>query len=69
MIAGLTVAAGGGVVCRYGELDPDLQVGVLVVSDLFVGLGLTLSVLVHAVVLARLCDKGAWPKGQVSATF
>ena len=26
LIAGLTLAAGGGVVCRYGELGADLQV-------------------------------------------
>jgi len=56
LIAALTVAAGGGVICRYGELGADLQVPVIIVSYLFIGLGLPLSVVVDAVFLTRLFD-------------
>lgn len=34
LIAALTAAAGGGVVCRYGELSATLQVPVIIVSYL-----------------------------------
>lgn len=57
LIAALTAAAGGGVVCRYGQLGANLQVPVIIVSYLFVGLGLPLSVVIDAVFLARLFDK------------
>jgi tellurite resistance protein TehA-like permease len=39
-IAALTIAAGGGVVCRYGAISASLQVPVIIVSYLFVGIGL-----------------------------
>lgn len=64
-ISALTVAAGGGVVCRYGELRAGLEVPVVVVSFLFVGVGMGLSLLVDGVVLARLLEKGAFPTEQV----
>lgn len=57
LIAALTAAAGGGVICRYGELGADLQVPMIIVSYLFLGLGLPLSVAVDAVFLGRLFDK------------
>lgn len=63
LIAALTAAAGGGVVCRYGELGADLQVPVIIVSYLFIGLALPLSVVVDAVFLARVFDK-AFPVKQ-----
>lgn len=57
LISALTAAAGGGVVCRYGELGAGLQVPIIIVSYLFIGLGLPLSVVVDAVFLARLLDR------------
>jgi len=57
LIAALTAAAGGGVVCRYGAVSPELQVPVIIVSYLFIGLGLPLSVVVDAVFLARVSDQ------------
>lgn len=62
-IAALTVAAGGGVICRYGELAPDLQVPVIVVSYLCVGSGVLLALMCDAAFLVRLFDQ-AWPKGR-----
>lgn len=59
-IAALTIAAGGGVVCQYGEISAALQVPVIIVSYLFIGLGLPLSVVCDAVFFARLFDK-QWP--------
>ena len=38
LIAALTAAAGGGVICRYGELDATLQVPMIIVSYLYVSL-------------------------------
>ena len=64
LIAALTLAAGGGVVCRYGELGADLQVPVIVLSYLFVGLGLLLSLPFDAVYLVRLFDR-AYPKDKM----
>ena len=55
-IAALTIAAGGGVVCRYGAISASLQVPVVIVSHLFVGIGLPLAVIIGAVILARFFD-------------
>lgn len=54
-IAALTV------VCRHGALGADLEVLVVIVSYLFVGLGLELSLCVNAVVLAMLLEPKAFP--------
>jgi tellurite resistance protein TehA-like permease len=62
-IAALTAAAGGGIVCRYGDLDASLQVPVIIVSFLLIGLALPLAVVIHAVFLVRLFDK-AFPVQQ-----
>lgn len=64
-IAALTIAAGGGVVCRYGALSASLQVPVIIVSYLFVGIGLPLAVIIDAVILARFFDRGFPTKQQV----
>lgn len=61
-IAALTVAAGGGVVCRYGQLSPDLQVPIIIVSYLCVGGGVSLALVCDAAFLLRLFDQ-SWPKG------
>lgn len=58
LIAALTAAAGGGVVCRYGAISPELQVPVIIVSYLFIGLGLPFSLVIDAVVLTKLFDQG-----------
>ncbi|KAK5130042.1 hypothetical protein LTR08_002516 [Meristemomyces frigidus] len=60
VIAALTIAAGGGVVCRYGMLSAALQVPVIIVSYLFVGIGLPLSIVVDAIIFARIFD-GSFP--------
>lgn len=62
-IAMLTVAAAGGVVCRYGQLAPDLQVPVIVVSYLCLGCGIFLALMCDAAFLVRLFDQ-SWPKGK-----
>lgn len=62
-IAALTAAAGGGVICRYGELGADLEVPVIIVSYLFIGLALPLAVVIQAVFLVRLLDK-SFPMAQ-----
>lgn len=62
-IAVLTVAAGGGVVCRYGELDTSLQIPVIVISYLCVGGGIMLALMCDAAFLVRLFDQ-SWPSGQ-----
>lgn len=60
LIAALTAAAGGGVVCRYGQLAADLEVPVIIVSYLFIGLALPMSVVVDSVFWVRLMD-GKFP--------
>lgn len=62
-IATLTVAAGGGVICRHGQLAPDLQVPVVIVSYLCLGTGLFLALMCDAAFLVRLFDQ-SWPKGR-----
>lgn len=63
-IAVLTVAAAGGVVCRYGQLAPDLQVPIIVVSYLCLGGGIFLALMCDAAFLVRLFDQ-SWPKGRM----
>lgn len=65
LIAALTAAAGGGVVCRYAQLDAHLQVPVIIVSYLFIGLGLPLSVACDAIILARMFDNAFPMKSKV----
>ena len=55
LIAGLTLAAGGGVVCRYGELGADLQVLIIITSSLFVGVSLSFTF--DAVYFVRRFDR------------
>lgn len=62
-IAVLTVAAGGGVVCRYGQLSTDLQVPLIILSYLCVGIGVFLALMCDAAFLIRLFDQ-SWPKGR-----
>lgn len=60
LIAALTSAAGGGVICRYGALTDAQQVPVIIVSYLFVGLAMPLTVAYDAVFLSKLFD-GSFP--------
>jgi tellurite resistance protein TehA-like permease len=64
-IAALTIAAGGGVICRYGAISASQQVPVIIVSYLFVGIGLPLAIIVDAVILARFFDRAFPMKQQV----
>lgn len=57
VIAALTIAAGGGVVCRYGALSPALQVPVIIISYMFVGIGLPLAVMFGSIFFTRIFDK------------
>lgn len=60
-IAALTVAAGGGVVCRYGQLAPDLQVSVVIVSYICFGSGFVIALMCDAAFFVRMFDQ-SWPK-------
>ncbi|OIW30040.1 putative malic acid transport protein [Coniochaeta ligniaria NRRL 30616] len=57
MIAALTVAAGGGTICQGAEISPQLQIPVIIVSYLFVGLGLPLAFALDVLFWARLLDR------------
>jgi len=57
VIAALTIAAGGGVVCRYGALSPALQVPVIIISYMFVGIGLPLAVMFGSIFFTRIFDQ------------
>ena len=57
LIASLTAAAGGGIICRYGALTPQEQVPVIIVSYLQIGMALPLSLAYDAVFLSRCFDK------------
>ncbi|KAJ5815360.1 voltage-dependent anion channel [Penicillium riverlandense] len=57
LIAALTSAAGGGIICQYGALSNRLQVPVIIVSYLEVGVGLPLAVTLSGVFLTRLFNK------------
>ncbi|KFY49100.1 hypothetical protein V495_00748 [Pseudogymnoascus sp. VKM F-4514 (FW-929)] len=59
VIAALTAAAGGGVVCRYGELDEGLQVPVIIVSYLLIGMALPIAFAVATIFMARLFDQSS----------
>ncbi|KAK3679664.1 Plasma membrane sulfite pump involved in sulfite metabolism [Recurvomyces mirabilis] len=63
LISSLTLAAGGGVVCRYGELGANLQVPVIILSYIFLGMALPTSIAFDGVFMARLFD-GAYPPQQ-----
>lgn len=63
LIAALTLAAGGGVTCQYGQLGANLQVPVIILSYLFIGMALPLSVAFDGMFLVRLFDK-AVPRQQ-----
>ncbi|KAK5139685.1 Plasma membrane sulfite pump involved in sulfite metabolism [Rachicladosporium monterosium] len=63
LIAALTLAAGGGVTCQYGQLGANLQVPVIILSYLFVGMALPLSVAFDGMFLVRLFAK-AVPRQQ-----
>ncbi|KAK2740749.1 hypothetical protein FQN57_005981 [Myotisia sp. PD_48] len=57
LIAALTSAAGGAVVCRFGGLSNNLQFPIIVVSYLEIGLGLPLAVSLQTIYLFRLLDQ------------
>lgn len=57
MIAALTVAAGGGTISKAADISPQLQVPAIVVSYLFVGMGLPLAFALDVLFLARLLDR------------
>lgn len=63
LIAAFTLAAGGGVICRYGALSYARQVPVIVVSYLLIGMALPLTIAYDAVFLARLFE-GNFPSKQ-----
>ncbi|KAI9880621.1 MAG: hypothetical protein M1830_001972 [Pleopsidium flavum] len=63
LIAALTSAAGGGVICRYGALSDAQQVPVIIVSYLLIGLAMPLTIAYDAVFLSRLFD-GSFPSKQ-----
>jgi len=62
IIAALTAASGGGVICRYGSIDASLQVPVIIVSYLLLGMALPIALGFGIVFLARLLD-GDSPSG------
>lgn len=62
LIAVLTAAAGGGVICRYGALSDRQQVPVIIVSYLMVGMGLPLALGLDTLFLTRLFDRSS-PSG------
>ncbi|KFY39510.1 hypothetical protein V494_03943 [Pseudogymnoascus sp. VKM F-4513 (FW-928)] len=59
VIAALTAAAGGGVLCRYGELDEGFQVPVIIVSYLLIGMALPIAFAVATIFMARLFDQSS----------
>ena len=63
VISVLTIAAGGGVICRYGQLSANLQVPIIITSYLCVGLGIFLALLCDAALMMRLLDH-SWPAKQ-----
>jgi tellurite resistance protein TehA-like permease len=62
LIAALTAAAGGGVICNYGALSAQLQVPVIIVSYLLIGMALPLSLGFDTLFLTRLFDRSS-PSG------
>lgn len=65
LIAALTSAAGGGVICRYGALNYRLQVPVIIVSYLLIGVAIPLALGLDTVFLTRLFNKSAPTKVRV----
>lgn len=57
LISALTSAAGGGVICHYGDFSDRLQVPVIIVSYLEVGVGLLLAMTLNDVFVTRLFDQ------------
>lgn len=57
LIAALTSAAGGGIICRYGAISDRLQVPVIVVAYLEMGVGIPLAMSFDTIFLSRLFDK------------
>jgi tellurite resistance protein TehA-like permease len=57
LIAALTAAAGGGVICQYAELSPSEQIPVIIVSYLFIGLALPLALGFDTLFLTRLMER------------
>lgn len=57
MIAALTVAAGGGTICKAADISPRLQAPTIIVSYLFVGMGLPLAFALDVLFWARLMDR------------
>ncbi|KAE8146584.1 voltage-dependent anion channel [Aspergillus avenaceus] len=53
LIATLTSAAGGGVICQYGEINHRLQVPIIIVSYLEMSVGLLLAVVLDGIFLAQ----------------
>ncbi|KAJ5090878.1 C4-dicarboxylate transporter/malic acid transport protein, partial [Penicillium argentinense] len=64
-IAALTSAAGGGVICRFCNLHPRLQVPALIISYLEVGAGLALSGSFDALLLFQHFDRFHAPADKV----
>lgn len=62
MIAAITVAAGGGSLARYAALDAGLSVPLIIVSYLFIGIGVPLALATDAVYFARIV-MGYKPEG------
>jgi tellurite resistance protein TehA-like permease len=62
LIAALTAAAGGGVICQYGQLSTQEQIPVIIISYLFVGMAFPLSLGFDTLFLTRLFDKNS-PSG------
>lgn len=54
LIAALTAAAGGGVICRYGGLTDREQVPVIILSYILIGMAFPLALAFSTVFLARL---------------
>jgi tellurite resistance protein TehA-like permease len=63
LIAALTAAAGGGVICRYGALTVAQQIPVIVVSYLLIGMALPLSLVFDSIFIYR-CLEGNFPVQQ-----
>lgn len=63
MIAALTIAAGGGTISQFAQLSWQLQVPVIIVSYLFIGVGLPLAFALDVLFWARLLE-GSPPDAQ-----
>jgi tellurite resistance protein TehA-like permease len=61
LIAALTAAAGGGVICQYAALSVPQQIPVIVVSFLLVGMAMPLSLVFDSIFIYR-CLEGNFPK-------